>query len=375
MTSPRFAVRRRSSDAFADELDDPELRLVAEWKDGPRRCDGRRRPDRSRPRRGGRLRGGRRRLGGDWRHGVPGGLDRRGGRTRLRRRGTLDRRRACATPTRSSSPIARTDALDPGVGVVGRSRPGRCPATRSPGDRRQGLRPRDVHGALGARVRRHDPRRARRGHDRTRGRAGVRDDQREIELILPPLWGLAEVALQAGDAKRASALCRDALDRSIAVDETVLLVAVRGDRGSGRRPGWTAARCRRLARRHHRPPRRDPRRIGCGARPWARPGRPGRRRHRGRQDRPRDGGRRLGPTRSDMGGSLGARRPGPMPGSLESLCGSGDDRDRGTRPRPEARSRRRLPSGRMRCCGWRAATPRTTNRGARSRLASSRSRD
>ena len=46
----------------------------------------------------------------------------------------------------------------------------------------------------------------------------------EIELILPPLWGLAETALLAGDAKRTSALCRDAFDRAAAVDERVLLV-------------------------------------------------------------------------------------------------------------------------------------------------------
>ena len=38
----------------------------------------------------------------------------------------------------------------------------------------------------------------------------------EIELILPPLWGLAETALLAGDASRASALCRDASDRAAA---------------------------------------------------------------------------------------------------------------------------------------------------------------
>lgn len=46
----------------------------------------------------------------------------------------------------------------------------------------------------------------------------------EIELILPPLWGLAEVALQAGDPQRAFERCRDALARAAAVDERVLLV-------------------------------------------------------------------------------------------------------------------------------------------------------
>jgi DNA-binding CsgD family transcriptional regulator len=45
----------------------------------------------------------------------------------------------------------------------------------------------------------------------------------EIELILPPLWGLAEVAIQAGHPQRAADLCREALDRSIAGAEKVLL--------------------------------------------------------------------------------------------------------------------------------------------------------
>ena len=45
-----------------------------------------------------------------------------------------------------------------------------------------------------------------------------------IELILPPLWGLAEVALQAGDPTRAVTLCDDALARAQAVGERLLFV-------------------------------------------------------------------------------------------------------------------------------------------------------
>lgn len=45
----------------------------------------------------------------------------------------------------------------------------------------------------------------------------------EIELILPPLWGLAEVASLAGDPDRALALCRGALKRVRAVGERTLL--------------------------------------------------------------------------------------------------------------------------------------------------------
>jgi DNA-binding CsgD family transcriptional regulator len=44
-----------------------------------------------------------------------------------------------------------------------------------------------------------------------------------IDLVLPPLWGLAEAALAAGDADRAAALCRDALGRARAAGERVLL--------------------------------------------------------------------------------------------------------------------------------------------------------
>ena len=66
---------------------------------------------------------------------------------------------------------------------------------------------------------------------------GTRSEQ--TELILPPLWGLAEVALQAGDPKRALDLCRDALARAVAVDERVLLTpfvvtGVRAAQGAGR---------------------------------------------------------------------------------------------------------------------------------------------
>jgi DNA-binding CsgD family transcriptional regulator/tetratricopeptide (TPR) repeat protein len=61
----------------------------------------------------------------------------------------------------------------------------------------------------------------------------------EIELSLPPLWGLAEVALQAGDPDRALALCRDAFERARAVGERVLLTpfvvtGVRAAQAAGR---------------------------------------------------------------------------------------------------------------------------------------------
>jgi DNA-binding CsgD family transcriptional regulator len=46
----------------------------------------------------------------------------------------------------------------------------------------------------------------------------------EIELILPPLWGIAEVDLLRGDPDQASAVCRDALERATAVGELVRFV-------------------------------------------------------------------------------------------------------------------------------------------------------
>jgi DNA-binding CsgD family transcriptional regulator len=67
----------------------------------------------------------------------------------------------------------------------------------------------------------------------------------EIELIMPPLWGLAEVALLAGHPDQALALCRDAYERAEAVGERTLLTAfvvtgVRAAHQAGR-PGEAAA--------------------------------------------------------------------------------------------------------------------------------------
>ena len=66
----------------------------------------------------------------------------------------------------------------------------------------------------------------------------------EIELILPPLWGLAEAAALAGDHERALAICRDALARAEAVGERTLLTpfvvtGIRAAQQAGR-PGEAA---------------------------------------------------------------------------------------------------------------------------------------
>jgi len=62
-----------------------------------------------------------------------------------------------------------------------------------------------------------------------------------IEMILPSLWGLAEVALQSGDPVRAFALAEDALARAVAMGERLLFVpfvvtGVRAAQAAGR-PG------------------------------------------------------------------------------------------------------------------------------------------
>ncbi len=60
-----------------------------------------------------------------------------------------------------------------------------------------------------------------------------------LEMTLPPLWGLAELALQTGDFEPAIERCRDADRRARVVDERVLLVpfvvtGVRAFLGAGR---------------------------------------------------------------------------------------------------------------------------------------------
>lgn len=76
-----------------------------------------------------------------------------------------------------------------------------------------------------------------------------------IELILPPSWGLAEAALQAGDADAAIGRCREALAQAEAVDDRLLIVpfvvtGVRAYQAAGR-PGeaaaWLAACAEHLA--------------------------------------------------------------------------------------------------------------------------------
>jgi DNA-binding CsgD family transcriptional regulator len=71
-------------------------------------------------------------------------------------------------------------------------------------------------------------------------------ESEEIDLILPPLWGLAEVALQqGGEPDRAMEICRDALERARAVGMRILLTpfvvtGVRAAQAAGR-PALAAA--------------------------------------------------------------------------------------------------------------------------------------
>ena len=83
----------------------------------------------------------------------------------------------------------------------------------------------------------------------------VGDDSGALELILPPLWGLAEVALLAGDADLAVARCRTALERASAIGERALLApfvvtGIRAAQAAGRPADaevWLAACVEHLA--------------------------------------------------------------------------------------------------------------------------------
>lgn len=60
-----------------------------------------------------------------------------------------------------------------------------------------------------------------------------------IDLVLPPLWGLAEVALQRGEPEQAAALCHDSLEKARVVGERILLApfvvtGVRAELAAGR---------------------------------------------------------------------------------------------------------------------------------------------
>ncbi|MHB8460918.1 MAG: ATP-binding protein, partial [Candidatus Limnocylindrales bacterium] len=67
----------------------------------------------------------------------------------------------------------------------------------------------------------------------------VGEESGAIDLILPPLWGLAEAALLADRPDRAAERCRDALERARAVGERALLApfvvtGVRAEQAAGR---------------------------------------------------------------------------------------------------------------------------------------------
>ena len=67
----------------------------------------------------------------------------------------------------------------------------------------------------------------------------VGEENGAVDLILPPLWGLAEAALLAGDPNRAAELCHQAIDRAGAAGERALLApfvvtGVRAEQAAGR---------------------------------------------------------------------------------------------------------------------------------------------
>jgi DNA-binding CsgD family transcriptional regulator/tetratricopeptide (TPR) repeat protein len=84
----------------------------------------------------------------------------------------------------------------------------------------------------------------------------VGEESGAIDLILPPLWGLAEAALLADRPDQAAARCHDALERARAVGERALLVpfvvtGVRAEQAAGRPAdagAWFAACAEHLAK-------------------------------------------------------------------------------------------------------------------------------
>jgi len=84
----------------------------------------------------------------------------------------------------------------------------------------------------------------------------VGEESGAVDLILPPLWGLAEAALLADRPDQAAARCHDALERARAVGERALLVpfvvtGVRAEQAAGRPAdagAWLAACAEHLAK-------------------------------------------------------------------------------------------------------------------------------
>ena len=151
-------------------------------------------------------------------------------------------------------------------------------------------------GPLGARLRRPRPRRPRRRPttELTEALAVRHRQPRRSSYILPPLWGLAEVALQAGDPERGDRRCAGTRSSGPGPSDERLLLApfvVTGVRARTRRPD--ARRRGGVAGRLPDAPRRRCRRspvprssTGAGSSRWPR-GRPG---SPGRPSRPRSRG-------------------------------------------------------------------------------------
>ena len=131
----------------------------------------------------------------------------------------------------------------------------------------------------------------------------------EIELVMPPLWGLAEVALQAGEPDRAMVCVgrRRQVGRGRRAGAPHAVRRDRRPRGARRRP---AGRGSRLARRMRGTSRSDPggrrrRAPSCSRHRCSHGGG-----DRDRAGRPGIGRRRLGPAWPSVGGRLGTARPG-----------------------------------------------------------------
>ncbi len=160
----------------------------------------------------------------------------------------------------------------------------------------------------------------------------------EVGLILPPAWGLAEVALLAGEPDVALARCQEALDAGPRRRRAHPPDAVRRDGRPSRHGGRSSDRGGRLARGLSRAAGRHPRCRRHRTRPtpmvwWRLPTAP-----RASPGRPStaaiDG---LGPAWPDLGRSLGPTRPRRLSRPRQSLRRRAAPRGRGPRARLPAR--------------------------------------
>ena len=275
------------------------------------------------------------------------------------------------------SHCAHVMTRDVRAGVVGRRATGPRRRRGAPGHRRPRLPARARDRPAGARLRGPGPRRPRRADGRADRRASQLGEATEaIELILPPLWGLAEV----GAAGRRPGAGVRALPRRAPIARGRRRAhparAVRRDRRprrAGRRPAGRGGDVGSTPCAAHLAPIPDV--AGRGARPRTRAGRARRRRDRLARIALEAAVAGWDATGRIWEATWARLDLAQLPGPLEPVRGGASPRRRrpGRVGRPARFAGPRRPC-RDASCAWPAAVSRTTSRGARSPRANSRSR-